>query len=547
MLSYLRKSPVRVSDIAIILAAVGGAAHILIRTSNYGPELDTDTWDYISVAENLTEGNGFKDYRQRNYVDAGPLYPMLVALFGLIGINPIEAGRFVSIIGFGLIILLVGCWLSRQVKFRFLAVVGSVLIMTSYSLSRLSSTLMTDTLFTLFTLLALFQIQLLIKSKDLPLSFLALSALFTGLAITTRYAGISILLTGIVSIFWKATLQKIRRLKCAIIYGSLATIPMGIWTARTWLFEETLVPYDNYDSSILDYLKTFSKFFISDILVLSPGLDWLIYLGCTVAFLIVWRRVSTQQSLQYSLLDNPTPDDPQHGLPISVFSIFVLISMSILLSIAPTQGTADQLGDRQLLTTYVPVIIVVLLLLDILLRRLVLRWKPLYFALVCLMSTGILGSISFSSRLNIDITAQALAINAEHRIFEKFGFSHNMEIWTHLRDNPIDGQVHSNGHNLLYWFTDIPFGGIIPDDLEPGYCLSWVQELTRSSEPSYIIYFTSQWLNLSRHVPQFNSCDIPALESDPIIQSYLERIGETPEAIVYQILDGTETASLNSR
>ena len=547
MLSYLRKSPVRVSDIAIILAAVGGAAHILIRTSNYGPELDTDTWDYISVAENLTEGNGFKDYLQRNYVDAGPLYPMLVALFGLIGINPIEAGRFVNIIGFGLIILLVGCWLNRQVKFRFLAVVGSVLIMTSYSLSRLSSTLMTDTLFTLFTLLALFQIQSFIKSKDLPLSFLALSALFTGLAITTRYAGISIWLTGIISIFWKQHSRTFRRLKCAIIYGSLAIIPIGIWIARTWLFEETLVRYGNYDSSILDYLKKFSRLFISDILVLSPGLDWLIYLGCMVAFLVLWRRVSTQQSLQHSLLDNPTSDGPRHGLPISVFSIFVLISMSILLFMAPTQGTAEQLGERQLLTTYVPVIIVVLLLLDILLRRLVLRWKSLYFALVCLMSTGILGSISLSSRLNIDITAQALEINSEPRILEEFGFSHNMEIWMYLRDNPIDGRVYSNGHNLLYWFTDIPFGGIIQEDFEPGYCLAWVQELTRSSEPSYIIYFTSQRLNLSRHDPQFNSCNIPALESEPTIQSYLERIGETPEAIVYQILDGTETASLNSR
>lgn len=538
MLSYMRKSPIKVSDIAIILAAVGGAAHILIRTSNYGPELETDTWEYISVAENLTEGNGFKDFLHRNYIDGGPLYPMLVALFGLIGINPIDAGRFVNIIGFGLIILLIGGWLSRQVNFRFLAVVGSVAIMTSYSLSRLSSTLMTDTLFTLFTLLALVQIQLFIESKDLPSSLLTLSALFTGLAIATRYAGISILLTGIISIFWKRRSPILQKLKCAVSYGSLSIIPIGIWMARSWLFEETFVRYRNFDSSILDYLEEFSKLFISGILVLSPGLDWLVYLGCTAAFLILWKRVSTRQSRQSSLLlDNPTPDDAQHGLPISVFSIFMLISMSILFFTA-------QLDERQLLTTYVPVIIIVLLLLDILLRRLVLRWKPLYFALICLISTGILGSISLSSRVNIDMTARASEIGAEHRIFERHGFSHNMEIWMYLRDNPINGRVYSNGHNLLYWFTDIPFGGIIQEDSRHSYCLSWIQELTRSSEPSYIIYFTSQRL---RHMTQFNSCNILALESHPTVQSHLERIGETPEAIVYQILDGAETTSLNSR
>lgn len=483
----------------------------------------------------------------RNY-SRGPLYPMLVALFGLVGINPIEAGRFVNIIGFGLIILLVGCWLSRQVNFRFLAVVGAVAIMTSYSLSRLSSILMTDTLFTLFTLLALVQIQLFIKSKHLPLSFLALSALFAGLAIATRYAGISILLTGVISIFWKQHTQILRRLKCAVIYGSLSITPIAIWITGNWLFKDIGVGYyDNYDSSVLDYLKKFSKLFIANNLVLRPGLDWLIYLSCTAVFLILWRRISTRRSRQSSLLDNPTPDVHQHGLPISVFSIFMLISISILLFMAPNLGTADQLDERQLLTTYVPSIIVVLLLLDLLLRQLILRWKPLYFALVCLISTGVIGSITFSSRWNIDITAHALEIGAEHRIFERHDFSHNMEIWTHLRDNPIDGQVYSNGHNLLYWFTDIPFGGIIQEDFGHGYCLSWIQELTRSSEPSYVIYFTSQRLNLSRHDPQFNSCNIPALESDHTIQSYLERIGETPEAIVYRVLDGTETASLNFR
>ena len=539
MLSYLRKSPIKVSDIAIILAALGGAAHILIRTSNYGSELNTDSWGYISVAENLTEGYGFKDYHERDY-RRGPLYSMLLALFGLVGINPIEAGRFVNIIGFGLIILLVGCWLSRQVNFRFLAVVGSVTIMTSYSLSRLSSMLMTDTLFTLFTLLALVQIQLFIKSKELPSSFLALSALFTGLAIVTRYAGISILLTGVISILWKQHTQILRKLKCAIIYGILSIIPIGIWLTRNWLQDFGVGYYGEYDSSILDYFKKFSKLFISDNLVLRPGSDWLIYLGCTAVFLILWRRVSTQPSRRSSLLDHPTPDNRQHGLPISVFSIFIVISMSILLFMASNIGTADQLGERQLLTTYVPVIIVVLLLLDLLLRRLILSWKPLYFALVCLISTGIIGSINLSSRLNIEITAQALKIGAEHQLFERFDISHNMEIWAYLRDNSIDGRVYSNGHHLLYWFTDIPFGGIIQEDFGGDYCLSWIQELTRPSEPSYVIYFTIQQLNLSRHDPQFNSCNIPALESDHTIQSYLERIGETPEAIVYQVLNGTD-------
>lgn len=533
MLSHLRKSSIKVYDIAIILAAVGGAAHILIRTSNYGPELDPDTWKYISAAESLAAGDGVKDYLQRSHINAGPLYPMLLALFGLLGVDPIDAGRFVNIVGFGLIILLVGYQLSRQVKFRFLAVVGSVTIMTSYYLSEISTFLMTDTLFVLFVLLALFKIQLFIKSESPPPSLLALSALFTGLAIATRYAGIPVLLTGIILIFLKRNFQILRRLKCAVVYGSLSIIPFGVWMARNWLSEKALFKYDNYGSSTSDYLEKFGKLFVSNILVLSPGLDWFIYLICTAAFLILWRRACRRQSLQQNF---PTTDDPKHLLSIILFSIFVIITILMILFMASNLGSADQLNERQLLPVYAPVIIVACFLLDILLRRLLLRWNLLEFALVCLISTGILGSISLSSLWNVKFTAQALETNAEPAIFEEYGF-HNMDIWTYLRDNPIDGPVYSNGHFLLYWFTDVPFGGVIQGDRGPRYCLSWVQELAwRSPEPSYIVYFTSQRLGLSRHIfTLLNACNITVLESDPIMQSYLERIGETSEAIIYQV------------
>ena len=539
MLNHLRKSRVRIFDIAIVLAAFLGAAHILIRTSNFGPELDLDTWKYISAAENLAAGEGFKDYLQRTNINAGPLYSMFLALFGLLGINPVDAGRFVNIVGFGLIILLTGYQLNRQVKFHFLAVVGSVTIMTSYFLSRISAYLMTDTLFILFALLALFKIQMFTESEDPPPSLLALSALFTGVAIATRYVGISVLLTGIISIFLKQNFQILRRLKCAVIYGSLSIIPFGVWMARNWLFDKTLVRYGNYGSSTLDYLETFSKLFVHRILVLSPGYDWFIYLICTAAFLILWRKYAADKvstsSWPNSSRSLSTTDDIKHGLPIILFSTFIVITILIVLFMAPSLGSADQLGERQLLPVYVPVIIIVLLLLDILLRRLLLRWKPLEFALVCLILTGILGSISFSARWHINTTARSLEINAEHQIFETFGYSKNMELWTYLRDNSLDGQIYSNGHHLLYWFTDVSFEGVIVEDRGLDHCLRWVQSFVNSPEPTYIIYFPGQRINLSTY-ETYNSCNIQELAFDSSAQRYLENIIETSEAIIYKVL-----------
>ena len=546
-LNYLRRLQVQVFDIAIVLVAFLGAAHILIRTSNYGPELDYDTWKYISTAESLAAGDGIKDYLQRAHINAPPLYPMSLALFGLLGINPIDAGRFVNIVSFGLIILLTGYHLNRQVKFRFLAVVGSVAIMTSYPLSEFSTFLMTDTLYILFALLALFQIQLFVKSEDPPPSLLALSALFTGLAIATRYAGISVLLTSIILIFLKPNFPILRRLKCAVIYGSLSIIPFGIWITRNWLSDRTFFRYNDYESStLLDYLKKFSKLFVSNILVLRPDLDWFIYLICTASILILWRRVCRRQSWRQI---SSTTDGPNHLLSIFLLNVFVIITILVILFMAPNLGTADQLGERQLLPVYVPVIIVVCLLLDILLRQLLLRWSLWKFALVFLISTGILGSISLSSRLNINMTAHALEVNAKPHIFEKSGYSKNMELWTYLRDDPLDGQVYSNGHHLLYWFTDVPFGGIIGEDYGLDQCSHWVQNLAIKPQPIYIIYFPQPAEILSLLPTEidykyFNSCDIKELAFDSNAQRYLRKITETPKAIIYKVLPAPLTFTI---
>ena len=532
-LNYLRRSQVQVFDIAIVLVAFLGAAHILIRTSNYGPELDIDTWKYISVAESLAAGDGVKDYLQRAQINAPPLYPISLALFGLLGINPIDAGRFVNIVSFGLIILLTGYYLNRQVKFRFLAVVGSVAIMTSYPLSEFSTFLLTDTLYILFALLALFQIQLFVKSEDPPPSLLALSTLFTGLAISTRYAGISVLLTSIILIFLKPNFPILRRLKCAVIYGTLSIIPFGIWMTRNWL-SGSFLRYDNYESSrLLDYLEIFSKLFVSNILVLSPDLDWFIYLICTAGILILCRE--SMRHASWRQISSNT-DGPNHLLSIFLFNIFAIITILVLIFMAPNLGTADQLGERQLLPVYVPVIIVVCLLLDILLRRLLLRWKLLEFTLVCLISTGVLGSISLSSRWNIDITVQALKINAEPQIFERLSYPNSMELWTYLRDNPLDGQIYSNGYHLLYWFTDVSVEGAIGRDSGAGHCSEWVKRLAISPEPTYIIYFTIEGTNLSTHKTEidtkyaYNSCNIQELPLNSE-QRYLENIKETSEVL----------------
>ena len=530
--NYLRRSQVRVLDIAILLTAFLGAAHILTRTSNYGPEWDHDSFEYISTAENLIAGNGFKDFLERPYVDGGPVYPLLLAFFGPLGIDPVDTGRFINIIGFGLIILATGYLLERCTKIRILAWIGPVTIATSYSLSLISTHLMTETLYMLIMLLALIQMWEFLKSEDSPRS-LALSAGFTALAIATRYAGVAILFTGIILILLKRSVKINRKLKYAALYGSISLIPLGIWMIRNWLSSGTFRYFPSYQSSLMDYLKHFSNLFVSFTLPLRSWADWYIYLFVTVTCLIVWRITQRRKSLTTkSDLVISAPDSQSYSLSFCLFGLFSLISTVTLILLSRNLGEPHQLPDRHLLAIYVSIIIIALFLLDLLLHRLARKQTTVYLILVCLISTGILVSISLSVRLNID-RARALATFTQPELFEFFyEHSRDMELFSYLRTNPVDGQIYSNGNILLYRFTDLPLEGSIPDNLGGLYsCLAWIQELSGFPEPSYIVYLTDYPTELEETL---NYCNIPEIESDPNVQGYLERIVETPEGTVYR-------------
>ena len=536
---YLRRLRIRVFDIAVLLTAFLGAAHILIRTSNYGPEWDIDSFDYISVTENLIAGNGFEDFLQRPYMDTGPVYPSTLAFFGLLGIDPVDTGRFINVIGFSLLILLTGYQLRRCTKIPVLAWIGSVAVMTSYSISLISTHLMTEALYMPVMLLALIQMWNFLRSEDSSPLYLALSSGFTALAIANRYSGLEILFTGIILILMKRGTKISHRLRYTALYSSPSLIIFGIWMMRSWLSSGTVYQYTSYQSTPIDYLKHFSNLFVSLTLPLDPGVDWFIYLFVTVICLVIWRIAQRRGHFKTkSDLIIADPDSQSYSLSFRLFGLFSLTSIVILILASPTLGEAYQLPDRHLLSLYVPAIIMALVLLDLLLHRLARRQTAVEFILVCIISTGILGSISSSIGLNVD-RARALANNTQPELFEIYGYSQDMELFSHLKNNPLNGQVYTNGSYLLYRFTDLPIEGIIREDRGLDSCIGWVQELSGSSEPSYVVYISIGYTGLTDHPTELeralNYCNIPKIEFNPDIQGYLERIVETPEGTVYRI------------
>ena len=76
----------------IILTALLGAAHILLRTSTYGAALGNDAFNYISAAESLAAGEGMLNPGGGQIALFAPFFPIAMAFLSLFGIKPVDGG-----------------------------------------------------------------------------------------------------------------------------------------------------------------------------------------------------------------------------------------------------------------------------------------------------------------------------------------------------------------------------------------------------------------------------------------------------------------------
>ena len=98
-----------------------GALIILFRTHTYGVGIGSDETQYLSMAKNFAEGNGFTNFMGRHPPAWPPLFPATLAVGVLFGLDAPDAARFLNATAFGLIVFLSGLYLARRVKSRLLA------------------------------------------------------------------------------------------------------------------------------------------------------------------------------------------------------------------------------------------------------------------------------------------------------------------------------------------------------------------------------------------------------------------------------------------
>ena len=227
----------------VVAMAALGVAHVLVRTSTYGPAITLDSIHYLSAAGNLAAGAGLTLYDGTPLQPLAPFLPMLLAFIDTLGIDPRESVRWVNAAAFGLAILVSGLWLLRNLSSRTLALAATLVVLASLPLNDLAAQAMTEPLFVLLSVLALIQLGLFLTGEARWKPVL-LAAVFTALATLTRYPGIALILAGAPLLLLHRGTPLTTRLRYVVAFGGIASLPAAAAIARRWLLADTLGPLE---------------------------------------------------------------------------------------------------------------------------------------------------------------------------------------------------------------------------------------------------------------------------------------------------------------
>lgn len=354
-----RWRPERFTLFLVFLSLVGAGLALALHGRN-GVLLDWDSINYISVADSLLAGEGFWQFNGLRYRDWPPLYPLLLAAPGLVGIDPYLWAGWLNALAFALTIFIAGQWLRRRLTYRWLLLWGCLAAALAYPPAQQAAFARSETIFVLFTLLALLAAERFLNTERR--SALLWAALFTALACLTRYLGLTLVVAIALLLALQAGATLRQRTQRIALYSLTALAPIGLWVLRNFLLLGELTGGRSYDVlTVSDTLRQTAGV-LSDWTGWSaftggfgPGLNFLpaaLLLLALAAVLIYGIRVAGSKS--------PARPDLR---PLYIYGLFALVYL-ILLNAVAYRTTFVDIGSRHLLPVWLPLLLTALFALD---------------------------------------------------------------------------------------------------------------------------------------------------------------------------------------
>lgn len=456
---------------ALLLISLIGMV-LVLRATPEGLGLSDDSIAYIAGARSMAAGDGYREAwlaSNQPVTHFPPSFSSLLAFFGLFGIDPLHAVRWVNALLFGLNAALLGILGWRMTPSLRAGLVLAALFVASGEMFQIHAVAMSEPLFIFLSLLAFWMFDLYFERLPAPTLFvgpqkagfwsgtegwiwLIACGTFVGMAYLTRYAGLALVATFVIALFILHKTWRRRLVSIGIFLESV--LPWFLtWTIRNWLVagnttNRTFAWHPLTAENIRTGLRVFSGFFI-------PIESWrqaifkqpfiieamiVIVLGAVLAWVIVtaWKYLSKSQPFATS----PSPTgkgEPKLKEVISfttglyIFAYLASIIASMLMFDAATKFKLRILA---------PVLVSLLILLvafGIWLRN---KRREIVIVLTVLV-------------LGVSVYKQAITVNTWAS--SELGYAsfqwYDSKAMAFLRELPEDVMIYTNEPGAVYLYT----------------------------------------------------------------------------------------------
>ena len=425
-----------------------GAGSIILREINSGVILERDSPLYISVARNLLEGAGFIDLYGNGLVTAAPLFTVVIALVSSVGIDAITAAAYANAVIFGLITVATTTWLRRHIESRFLIFWAGCAVIVSVLLARSAAAVLTDSLFILLVILSLAALD---RFLDTPKwSALVLAAIWTALALLTRYIGVTVLITGWLILLMQSDSPIRQKAKQLAVYSAIAMAPVSGWMLHTYLVSGLLFKSHPTGWSLpisLDRSSTiFTQWVFGD-----TGFEYLDALSKRILNISLLRNPTNSAILLKASLLTAVAIGVGYGVVrlrrrgylqslnmVAVSGVFILVYVAGWAILLPAADI--WLPDRYLAPMYVPVLVAFMVVLSEFLRWISPWWLMRFI-------------VPFS--LGVWLILQGSATYDDIRYWldsrnENTSRNQASEVLDYIKSNPLSGHIISNNSGRIH-------------------------------------------------------------------------------------------------
>jgi hypothetical protein len=439
------------TDLDAFLAGIAGFLVIYLLTHHGGIGVSPDSVVYTSVARNIYANGHFEAYNHMPLVDFPVFYPVfLSAAVFVTGKDPVIIGPVLNGMLFGLLILLCGIMMrksgaSRTAKWVFLAA-----LVISPALLDIYSMLWSETLFILLTIIFCMLCRQYFTTPTIKI--ILLLGVCAGVSCITRYAGITLIGTGGLLLFFNRSASWKKRFLHSLLFGLVSMAFLFANLLRnaqitgtfTGAREKGITPFSQnlyyYGTVLYDWLP-----FLKEHYSLAT---WTAGITLAAALIVFIRRIITRWN--YSTY--PT-------ITLAFFLVYVLFIV-----VSATISRYEQINNRLLAPAFIPLLFVVVHQLD--------AWSKKYSARPKAYTVIPLSLLFIAFQVS-----QWQQTRQLYHEFSNYGIPgytddswRNMEMTRYLKQHPHfftpGPTIFSNAHEAAY-FIDSLSAESLPHTVEP--------------------------------------------------------------------------------